>query len=462
MLLTRSIICASLLFGVTGSLQAQETAPETQDVSRVQPEAKKLLEKMAAFYKKLDMATVNAALKIEAEGMPQPMRQEATTAIKRPNKFVSISQSPMMGGFDASSDGEVMVVAMEMANAYTESKSPASFNELLAMDGMDSQNSMMLVSQDPTLMVALSLFSDSLIDSLLKQVDSLVVIGEEKFNGVDTIRLLSKTAMGRDEFSPNQAFASNADIWILKGDSPWLVGLRPDLQAFMSEEEAEMGSPMGNMTMTLEFSKWANKAPENGYKVPIKETWRQVDDLMQTVMEMSAAQMGQNDMAGSLVEVTPELEKEAAHPTVGMQAPDFTLKTLRDGEDVTLASLKGKVVVLDFWATWCAPCVAGLPTVDKVTSEFKNKGVVFYAVDLQENQEKVKAFIDKKGWKFPVLMDGKGETAKAYRVSGIPHSVIIGTDGAIKNVHIGFGGAKALEAQLREELTAALKEPKGE
>ena len=129
------------------------------------------------------------------------------------------------------------------------------------------------------------------------------------------------------------------------------------------------------------------------------------------------------------------------------------------GQEVKLSAFKGKVVVLNLWATWCAPCVAGLPTVDKVTSEFKDKGVVFYAVDLQENAEKVKTFIDKKAWTFPVLLDGKGETARDYRVSGIPHSVIIGTDGIIKNVHIGFGGAKALEAQLREELTAAVAAP---
>ena len=70
--------------------------------------------------------------------------------------------------------------------------------------------------------------------------------------------------------------------------------------------------------------------------------------------------------------------------------------------------------------------------------------------------------MDKKGWTFPVLMDLKGESARAYRVSGIPHSVIIGADGKIRNVHIGFGGAKALETQLREELTSALEAAKSE
>ncbi len=461
MLLTRSIICAGILLGVGNGLHAQDAPPETRQPARIQPEAKKALERMAAFYKKMDTATVNATMKIEAEGLPQAMRQEAMTAIQRPNKFLSISQSPMMGGFDASCDGETMIVAMSMADAYSESESPKDFDQLLSMDGVELESSMMLVSQDPSLMVALSLFSDSLIESLLSQVDSLEYVGEETFNGIDTIRLLSKTAMGNADFTPNEVFASNADIWIQKGDSPWLIGLRPDLTAFMSEEEAEMGSPMGNMTMTIEFAKWANDAPENGFKLPIKETWRQVDDLMQTIMEMSAAQMGDLEMdvpgaEGGFAETEP------THPTVGMDAPAFTLKTLREGKDVSLESMKGKVVVLDFWATWCAPCVAGLPTVDKVTTEFKDKGVLFYAVDLQEGAEKVRAFVDKKGWTFPVLMDLKGESARAYRVSGIPHSVIIGADGKIRNVHIGFGGAKALEAQLREELTSAVEAAKGE
>ena len=71
------------------------------------------------------------------------------TAIKRPNKFVSLSKSPMMGGFDASSDGDKMIIAMAMANAYSETSSPKDFNELLAMEGAEQQNSMMLVSQDP-------------------------------------------------------------------------------------------------------------------------------------------------------------------------------------------------------------------------------------------------------------------------------------------------------------------------
>ena len=93
-----------------------------------------------------------------------------------------------------------------------------------------------------------------------------------------------------------------------------------------------------------------------------------------------------------------------------------------------------------------------------MTSAFKDRDVIFYGIDLREPADRVLSFVDKKKWTFPVLMDEKGDIARLYKVNGIPHSVVIGRDGTIRNVHIGFGGAEKLEKQLTEELEAAIAE----
>ena len=135
----------------------------------------------------------------------------------------------------------------------------------------------------------------------------------------------------------------------------------------------------------------------------------------------------------------------------GDAAANFSLQTL-DGDSFTLAENRGKVVVVDFWATWCGPCVAGLPVVTKVMRDYADKGVVFVAVNLRESPEKVSAFMDKKNWNFTVALDSDGSIANKYGVTGIPHSVIIDQKGNIHSTHTGFGGAKETDKMLRKEL----------
>ena len=143
---------------------------------------------------------------------------------------------------------------------------------------------------------------------------------------------------------------------------------------------------------------------------------------------------------------------------MGDAAPAFTLPRLGSEDSFTLADHKGKVVVLDFWATWCPPCVKGLPVVSRVTASYADQGVVFAAVNLQEDAEHVAEFMEKKDWAFDVALDAKGDAAGLYGVSSIPHSVIIDKQGVIRFVHIGFGGAKEYEKQMKKELEELLAE----
>ena len=133
-------------------------------------------------------------------------------------------------------------------------------------------------------------------------------------------------------------------------------------------------------------------------------------------------------------------QSEPAKALEGKPAPDFALKNL-DDQQIALndKDLKGKVLVLDFWATWCGPCREGLPHVQKVYKEFKDKGLQAYALNLKEPKDKARQFVDETKLSVPVLLDIEGKTAEAYSVTGIPQTVVIGRDGLVKNVFIGTG-----------------------
>jgi thiol-disulfide isomerase/thioredoxin len=144
----------------------------------------------------------------------------------------------------------------------------------------------------------------------------------------------------------------------------------------------------------------------------------------------------------------PELAVKA-----GDAAPDFKLADL-DGKEVTLASLKGKVVLLDFWATWCGPCKAAMPTIQKLHDEYKDKGVVILGVNTwEEKPQAAREYMTKRKFTYGCLLKGD-ELAQAYGVTGIPTLVIIGRDGRVAKVEVGLSDPSG--GGLRKAIDAAL------
>jgi len=133
--------------------------------------------------------------------------------------------------------------------------------------------------------------------------------------------------------------------------------------------------------------------------------------------------------------------------TDAQPAPEFTLKNL-DGEEISLASLRGKTVIVDFWATWCGPCKASFPFLQKFWEQHQNDpDVMVFAVNTREQKEgeeritAVKKFLTDNNYTFPVLFDNNdNEVMTAYKVSGIPTKLFIGPDGKIYFKEIGFHG----------------------
>jgi len=149
-------------------------------------------------------------------------------------------------------------------------------------------------------------------------------------------------------------------------------------------------------------------------------------------------------------------------PLVGKPAPDFELE-LVGGKRFHLADSKGNVVVLDFWATWCGPCLQAMPQVERATAEFKDKNVRLVAVNLQETAAQVTALLERQKLTLTVALDRDGVVADKYKAVAIPQTVIIDRDGKVARLFVG--GGPHLEDQLRDALKAVLagdkpKEPK--
>ena len=113
---------------------------------------------------------------------------------------------------------------------------------------------------------------------------------------------------------------------------------------------------------------------------------------------------------------------------VGKAAPDFNLKSL-SGENVSLSDYEGKIVLLNFWATWCGFCVKEMPDLDKFDKEHEE--VVVLAVDVMEEEGKVREYIEEGGYDFDVALDLDGQISRDYLVSAYPTSYFIETDGTL-------------------------------
>jgi thiol-disulfide isomerase/thioredoxin len=123
-------------------------------------------------------------------------------------------------------------------------------------------------------------------------------------------------------------------------------------------------------------------------------------------------------------------------PSRPIDSTDFTLDSISGGS-LSLASFKGKLVFLNFWATWCGPCNIELPAIAALSERLKSKGLVVLAVDLREEREKVETFVKAKGVTFPVALDRNGRVGSLYGISGIPTTYVVDRTGKILGRKIG-------------------------
>jgi thiol-disulfide isomerase/thioredoxin len=112
------------------------------------------------------------------------------------------------------------------------------------------------------------------------------------------------------------------------------------------------------------------------------------------------------------------------------QSKDFTLKT-PEGRSLTLSGLKGKVVFLNFWATWCGPCRVEMPGMEALYRRYREEGLEFVAVDIMEKDTQVRDFLKSNNYSFPVLLDSSGSVSNSYGIQAVPSTYILDRDGKI-------------------------------
>ncbi|MEW6705970.1 MAG: TlpA disulfide reductase family protein [Pseudomonadota bacterium] len=134
-------------------------------------------------------------------------------------------------------------------------------------------------------------------------------------------------------------------------------------------------------------------------------------------------------------------------------APDFTLRTM-DGPNLRLQEQRGRVVMVNFWATWCGPCRQEMPELNKLYEKYRSSGFVLLGVNVDDDTRNAASVATKLGVKFPVLLDTDKAVSKRYDLATMPSTVLIDRDGKVRYVHRGYrdGFEDLYEKQIRELL----------
>jgi outer membrane lipoprotein-sorting protein/peroxiredoxin len=211
-------------------------------------------------------------------------------------------------------------------------------------------------------------------------------------------------------------------------------------------------------TMTLYLGEKDGLVYRMVYKMPDGDIYEEMVTALQLNPTIQKSVFAFNPPAGAK-KAEPAKEDETARDDTnslkGAEAPNFTLIDM-EGNEVSLNSLRGKVVFLDFWATWCPPCRNSLPHTQALSQHEKTKSgdLVVLAVNAREDVDKVKKFMQDNNYSFRVLLDKDGKVLDSFKVRGIPTFVLIDREGKVAWVQVGFmpGSEKAMEEAVTQAL----------
>jgi peroxiredoxin len=383
-------------FYLQQQVAAQAAKPKPEDELRKMSD---YLGKLPAFACRME-----ATLNIKAQSQ-DPMQEvtKMTVRLERPNKLALIVDEGKMG-LTIVSDGKQLTQSLPVLKRYTISEAPAAYAQMTEIG----------VNLKPTILGSQGWLvptgGEDYYKQLVADVESSKYVGAEQVGGVPCHHL--RFAEKRFDW----------DIWIEHGKRPVVQKIVVDLSKQFADEKA-------TVTYTVAFSDW-NVAPK-----------------------FTAADFTFKPPAGT-EEADALIEPDPPHPLLGKPAPSFTTVDL-EGHPFDLKTHLGKdVVMLDFWSTSCGPCIMLMPELEAVAQKYADRGVQYRAINGGEDAASIKEFLAATKIKAPILLDPQGETWQAYRVNPIPQTVLIGKDGKVQVVHLGYG--ETLAGVISQQIEALL------
>lgn len=250
-------------------------------------------------------------------------------------------------------------------------------------------------------------------------------------------------------------------LWALLLACPLLADPSPDQWAVVKKYDGKQFTAQGLTKVKTQSNGWTQYEWTEGRSFwvnPTKGWWAVVEADGTEVYRYAASRYQYNFPDGRVITSDPVAGQHSWNPCVGDPAPDFELASIDGKSTVKLSALKGKVVFLDFWASWCGPCQRALPGTEALYQKFKARGLVVLGINIEGNKAKAKANAAQLGLTFPNLAaegtrgkyDWDAVQIRDYQVTGIPHGVLIDKKGVIRAQDTAFDDEALVKALLAE------------
>ena len=275
----------------------------------------------------------------------------------------------------------------------------------------------------PEVVLALSLAGADPVATFLGAMKSVEIVDQSKFRG-------KKPAI---HFRGIQGDDVTWDLWVTQEKPQRPLRIMVDLTPMLLATQ-QLKTPEGfKYLLRFDFLSWRISGTVD-------------DELFVYRPDKNAKKYESVDNYYDLMEA--ELNQ---YPLLGKKAPAL-LAELSNGAKIDTAKLKDKILVLDFWATWCEPCAEAMPVIQDVVDEYKDKGAVLLPINVGEDKEKIEAFMKQQGWAMPTVLDPNTRISSGFAATAIPLLVVVSKTGVVESAHLGFVGADELEQRLRDEL----------